>query len=84
MIFMIFLMHLKWMGILMNIEIAYVGHTYVIWTLDNQFAKIRIKNINADRIVFDWAFQFVQGEPQLKPVVKGSGERNLDKLQLAR
>jgi hypothetical protein len=64
-------------------EIAEIGHTYVIWTWDNHFAKIRVKNITADRIVFDWAFQLVEGEPQLKPVVK-SGERKLDKLQLAR
>lgn len=64
-------------------EIAIVGHTYVIWTWDNHFAKIRVNNITADRVVFDWAFQLVEGEPQLKPVVKG-GERKLDKLELAR
>jgi hypothetical protein len=62
---------------------AYVGHTYVIRTIENQFAKIRIKQINADAIEFDWAFQTVPGEPQLKPIVR-SGTRNLDKLQLAR
>lgn len=65
-------------------EIAQIGHTYVIWTYDNHFAKIRVKNITSDRIVFDWAFQLVEGEPQLKPVVKGIGERTLNKLQLAR
>ena len=65
-------------------EIAQVGHTYVIWTWDNHFAKIRIKNITADRVVFDWAFQLVEGEPQLKPVVKGKGERELHRVQLAR
>lgn len=65
-------------------EIARIGHTYVIWTYDNHFAKIRVKNITADRVVFDWAFQLVEGEPQLKPVVKGSGERKLNKEQLAR
>ena len=64
-------------------EIAIVGHTYVIWTWDNHFAKIRVKNITADRIVFDWAFQLVEGEPQLKPVVK-DGDRKLNELQLAR
>lgn len=65
-------------------EIAQIGHTYVIWTWDNHFAKIRVKSITPDRLVFDWAFQLVEGEPQLKPVVKGSGERKLNKLQLAR
>jgi hypothetical protein len=63
---------------------AFVGHTYVIWTPDDHFAKVRIKSMNGDKIVFDWAFQLVRGEYQLKPVVKGSGERKLDKLQLAR
>lgn len=49
-------------------EIARVGHTYVIWTVDNHFAKIRVKSISPDRIVFDWAYQLVEGDPQLKPV----------------
>ncbi len=49
-------------------EIAKVGHTYVIWTWDNHFAKIRVKNITPDRIVFDWAYQTVKGEPMLKPI----------------
>lgn len=65
-------------------EIAMVGHTYVIWTYDNHFAKIRIKSITSDRIVFDWAYQTVSGDPQLKPVVKGGSreikvrERDID------
>jgi len=52
-------------------EIAQVGHTYVIWTWDNHFAKIRISNITNDRVVFDWAYQLVEGEIQLKPSVIG-------------
>lgn len=48
-------------------EIAKVGHTYVIWTWNNRYAKIRVKNITPDRIVFDWAYQTVEGEPMLKP-----------------
>ena len=63
---------------------VYVGHTYVIWTIENKFAKIRIKSITADKIVFDWAFQLVEGEPQLKPVVKRNSARNFEKLELAR
>lgn len=45
---------------------ATVGHTYVIWTWDNHFAKIRITAMTQDRMVFDWAFQTIQGEPMLK------------------
>ncbi len=65
-------------------EIAEIGHTYVIWTYDNHFAKIRIKNITSDRVVFDWAFQLVSGEYQLKPVIKGKGIRELNRVKLAR
>jgi fibronectin type 3 domain-containing protein len=46
--------------------VAIIGHTYVIWTHDNFYAKIRISNITNDRIVFDWAFQTVKGNTQLK------------------
>ena len=57
-------------------EIAVVGHTYVIWTWDNHYAKIRIKSITADKISFDWAFQLVPGNRQLKQadVKKERGE----------
>jgi hypothetical protein len=50
--------------------IAQIGHTYVIWTWDNHFAKIRVKSITNDRIVFDWAYQLVEGNTQLKPKAK--------------
>ena len=46
--------------------IAIVGHTYVIWTWDNHFAKIRISSITSDRMVFDWAYQLQEGNIQLK------------------
>lgn len=46
--------------------LAEVGHTYVIWTWDNHFAKIRIKSISNQRLVFDWAYQLLEGEQQLK------------------
>jgi uncharacterized protein YxeA len=49
--------------------IAIVGHTYVIWTWNNHYAKVRVKNITNDRIVFDWAYQLVEGNTQLKPSV---------------
>lgn len=52
--------------------VAVEGHTYVIWTVDNHFAKVRVKTITRDRIVFDWAFQLVKGNPQLKV----SGEKH--------
>jgi hypothetical protein len=52
-------------------EFAIPGHTYVIWTWDNHFAKVRIKSITRDRVVFDWAYQTVEGEPMLKNAKTG-------------
>jgi len=45
---------------------AYTGHTYVVWTWDNHFAKIRIQNIDYDRLTFDWAYQTAEGNIELK------------------
>ncbi len=57
---------------------AFVGHTYVIWTWDNHFAKVRISSITPERIVFDWAYQIAEGNPELK-TARGSGKREVDK-----
>jgi hypothetical protein len=38
----------------------------VFWTWDNHFAKIRISSITNERMVFDWAYQLVEGETMLK------------------
>jgi hypothetical protein len=47
---------------------ATIGHTYIIWTWDNHYAKVRVSNITNERIVFDWAYQLVPGNTQLKPL----------------
>ncbi len=61
------------------------GHTYVIWTWDNHYAKVRVKSLTSDRIVFDWSFQLVKGNTDLKqqktnvvrkPIDKSIHERN--------
>ncbi|MCF8262202.1 MAG: hypothetical protein K9J12_15620 [Melioribacteraceae bacterium] len=49
---------------------AIPGHTYVVWTWDNHFAKIRIARITSERVVFDWAYQLIEGEIELKRSVK--------------
>ncbi len=46
--------------------IAIPGHTYVIWTWDNYYAKIRVYSITNGRMIFDWAFQTDKGNTQLK------------------
>jgi hypothetical protein len=60
-------------------ESAIAGHTYVIWTWDNHFAKIRISQITNERVVFDWAYQLVEGERQLKPSATPGQREALEK-----
>ena len=45
--------------------LAIRGHTYVIRTFDNHYAKIRIVDVGATSIVFDWAYQVATGNPEL-------------------
>ncbi len=46
---------------------AITGHTYLIWTADNHFAKIRITDLNADLVQFDWGYQIDPGNPEVEP-----------------
>jgi len=41
------------------------GHSYVIRTFDNHYAKIRVVDVGANSIVFDWAYQTAAGNPEL-------------------
>lgn len=45
---------------------AIIGHTYVIRTWDNHYAKVRISSITSERVVFDWAYQTIEGNKELK------------------
>ncbi len=54
---------------------AKIGHTYVVLTWDNHFAKIRVASITSERMIFDWAYQMIEGEQQLKP--SNAGERKV-------
>ena len=47
-----------------------LGHTYIIWTWDNHYAKLRITDIYTNYIRFDWAYQTAVGNPELKVVPK--------------
>jgi hypothetical protein len=47
---------------------AILGHSYIIWTRDNHFAKLRISGFcKCYGIVFDWAYQVDEGNPELAP-----------------
>ncbi len=45
---------------------AIVGHTYVIWTKDNHYAKVRVRQVSSTGMTFDWAYQTAVGNPELK------------------
>lgn len=47
------------------------GHTYVVWTYDDHYAKFRVASIAAGRVTFDWAYQLQPSNPLLKRAVVG-------------
>ncbi|MDP2301882.1 MAG: hypothetical protein Q8N03_05615 [Ignavibacteria bacterium] len=68
-------------------EIAVEGHTYAFWTWDNHYAKIRIKTITNERIVFDWAYQMIAGERALKQHIQKERaplKRNSNRIEIAK
>lgn len=54
---------------------AIVGHTYVIWTWDDHYAKVRVREVSSTRIVFDWAYQTAAGNPELRVVRQAKARR---------
>lgn len=42
------------------------GHTYVVRTWNNHYAKVRIRSLSTTQVVFDWAYQLQQGNTRLK------------------
>ncbi len=48
------------------------GHTYVIWTWDDHYAKVRVTNASSSRVIFDWVYQLRPSTPLLK---HGGAER---------
>jgi roadblock/LC7 domain-containing protein len=43
------------------------GHSYVVWTADDHYAKFEVRSIQPDRLVVDWAYQVDRGNPELAP-----------------
>ena len=43
-----------------------VGHTYVVWTWDDHYAKFRVTSLASGRVVLDWAYQLKAANPLLK------------------
>jgi hypothetical protein len=48
-----------------------LGHSYIVLTSDDRFAKFRVTDINHNSIMLDWAHQEVRGNPELRPPARG-------------
>lgn len=57
------------------------GHTYVVWTWDDHYAKFRVTSISSTRVVFDWAYQLQESNPMLKPHHSGGSQRTLAQVE---
>jgi len=44
------------------------GHTYVVRTWDNHYAKVRVRSLSDASVTFDWAYQLQAGNTRLKGV----------------
>lgn len=63
-----------------------LGHTYVIWTADNHFAKMRAVSFNTgvgglNSVTFEWAYQTDPGNLELSPAVDLKPEHGEDYLK---
>jgi hypothetical protein len=56
---------------------AIPSHTYVIWTWDDHFAKVRVREVTSSRVTFDWAYQVAKSNPELKRQLATDGSRTI-------
>jgi len=52
---------------------AILGHTYIIWTSNDHYAKLRVTAIGSNFVRFDWGYQVSQGNPELARPQHGDG-----------
>lgn len=62
---------------------AIPGHTYIVWTWDDHFAKIRVREITAQRVTFDWAYQIAKSNPELRRALSPGAARKLKPSMLS-
>lgn len=53
-----------WVESPLGLELV-TGHTYVLWTSDDHYAKFRVSAIEANAVVLEWAYQTDPGNPEL-------------------
>ena len=49
------------------------GHTYVIWTWDDHFAKVRVVSIGENHVVLEWAYQISEDEIERRQLAPNFG-----------
>lgn len=49
------------------------GHTYIVWTRDDHYAKFRVVRLTPDEVTIDWAYQIDRGNQELR--APGGGVR---------
>jgi hypothetical protein len=53
-----------------------MGHSYIVWTRSNNFAKFQVIDLTEDYVMIDWAYQEVTGLPELvRPVRTDTNSR---------
>jgi hypothetical protein len=53
-----------------------VGHSYIVWTRTDNFAKFQVVDLTEDYVMIDWAYQEVTGLPELlRPVRTATASR---------
>ncbi len=55
-----------------DIVILRTGQAYWVWTWEGNFAKFRVRTVGEDFVVLDWAYQTVEGNPELV-IIAGEG-----------
>ena len=63
---------------------AILGHTYVLRTIDNHYAKIRITGFSSSpgySIVFDWGYQIDQGNRELRVEPPAGSHEIVEEIQ---
>jgi len=57
------------------------GHTYIVWTWDNHYAKFRVTGLSSGQVVIDWAYQLQEANPILKQNAARDREKAAQRLQ---
>lgn len=57
-----------------DVVILRTGHAYWVWTWENNFAKFRVRTVEEDYVVLDWAYQSDEGNPELI-ILAGEGQQ---------